>query len=85
MKTAVSIPDDLFRELEAWSRRMRISRSAVLAAAAREYLSRHRAPEDATTAWNRAIAKAGQPGDDPAAQAARSRSRRVIRGSAGQR
>jgi antitoxin MazE6 len=79
MKTAISIPDELFREAEACARRLRISRSRLFAEATREYLARRRAPADATTAWNRAIAQAGQPGDAPAAVALRRHSKAVLR------
>jgi hypothetical protein len=40
------------------------------------YLGRHAVPAGATEASNRAILKAGQPGDEPAAAAARKRSNR---------
>src|SRR5438445_6787420 len=78
MKTAISIPDDLFREVEACSRRLKVSRSRLFASAAREYLARHGAADDATEAWNLAIAQAGQPGDDPAGLVLRRRSKAVI-------
>ena len=79
MKTAISIPDDLFREVEACSHRLKLSRSRLFAIAAREYLARHGAADDATDAWNRAIARAGQPGDEPGAIALRRRSKAVIK------
>jgi len=79
MKTAISIPDELFHEVELCSRRLKVSRSRLFAVAAREYLARHRAPIDATAAWDKAIAAAGQPGDDPAAAAVRRRSKAVLR------
>ena len=79
VKTAISIPDELFREVEACSRRLRVSRSRLFATAAREYLVRHGSSPSATDAWNEAIAAAGQPGDDPAALAVRKRSRAVVR------
>jgi metal-responsive CopG/Arc/MetJ family transcriptional regulator len=41
MKTAVSIPDDLFRLAEAAARRMQISRSQFYARAISELLNRH--------------------------------------------
>jgi predicted transcriptional regulator len=85
MKTAISIPDDLFREVEACSRRLKVSRSRLLAIAAREYLARHSTAANATSAWNRAIAEAGQPGDEPAAVAFSKRSKAVIRASAPRR
>ena len=85
VKTAISIPDDLFREVEACSRRLKVSRSRLFATAAREYLARHGTAGDATAAWNRAITEAGQPGDDPAAEALRKHTRTVIRASARRR
>jgi len=79
MKTAISIPDDLFREVDACSRRLKLSRSRLFAAAAREFLARHSIPADATAAWNQAIKRGGQPGDEPAAIAMRKRTREGIR------
>ena len=79
MKTAISIPDDLFRQVAACSRRLKLSRSRLFATAAREYLARHGGDTNPTEAWNEAIAAAGQPGEDPAALAARRRSKAVIR------
>ena len=79
MKTAISIPDDLFREVEACSRRLKLSRSRLFATAAREYLARQGAGTSPTDAWNEAIAAAGQPGDEAAALALRKRSKAVIR------
>ena len=78
MKTAISIPDELFHQIDLCSRRLRVSRSRLLADAARQYLAQQRAPLDATAAWNKAIDKAGQPGDDPAAVALRRRSRLAL-------
>jgi predicted transcriptional regulator len=81
MKMAISIPDDLFRDVDACSRRLKVSRSRLFATAAREYLARHGGTGGATDAWNLAIARAGQPGDDPAALAVRRRSKAVIKSS----
>jgi predicted transcriptional regulator len=85
MKTAISIPDALFEQVESCSRRLRISRSRLFADAAKEFLARHHGPVDATVAWNLVIAKAGQPGDEPGAVAARTRSKAVIRKSTAKR
>lgn len=41
MKTAVSVPDDLFRLAETAARRLRVSRSQLYATAIAEYLHRH--------------------------------------------
>ena len=79
MKTAISLPDDLFREVDARARRLKLSRSGLLAAAAREYLTRHADPGDATEAWNRAIDEGGQPGSDPGAAALRQRAKSIVR------
>ena len=40
MKTAVSVPDDLFRLAEVAARRLRVSRSKLYATAISEFLSR---------------------------------------------
>ena len=40
MKTAVSVPDDLFRVAEAAARRLRVSRSKLYATAIAEFLNR---------------------------------------------
>jgi len=75
MKTAISLPDELFHQIDRCSRQLKVSRSRLLADAAREYLARRRVPVDATAAWNEVIEQAGQPGDDPAALALRRRSK----------
>lgn len=41
MKTAVSIPDDLFDSAEGTARRLGLSRSELYARALREYLAEH--------------------------------------------
>jgi len=40
MKTAVSVPDDLFRLAEATARRLRVSRSTLYAKAIAEFIAR---------------------------------------------
>ena len=52
MKTAISIPDEVFERAERFARHARRSRSEVYSAAVREYVARH-APEDVTDAMNR--------------------------------
>jgi metal-responsive CopG/Arc/MetJ family transcriptional regulator len=47
MKTAISVPDDLFHEAERLAREAGRSRSEVYSAALREYVSRH-APDHVT-------------------------------------
>jgi metal-responsive CopG/Arc/MetJ family transcriptional regulator len=43
MKTAISIPDDLFTSAEALARKLGVSRSRLFATAVAEYLAKHRA------------------------------------------
>jgi predicted transcriptional regulator len=69
MKSSISLPDELFQEIDVCARELKTSRSGVLARAARDFLERRQRPVAATAAWNRAIARAGQPGEDPAAKA----------------
>jgi len=42
MKTAVSIPDELFESAEQFAQRRRLSRSELYATALRQYLQEHR-------------------------------------------
>lgn len=48
MKTAISLPDDLFASADAYAERAALSRSELYARALREYLERH--DEDRVTA-----------------------------------
>jgi metal-responsive CopG/Arc/MetJ family transcriptional regulator len=43
MKTAISLPDDLFASADALARRLGISRSGLIAAALAEFVAKHRA------------------------------------------
>ena len=63
MKTAVSVPDDVFESAERLARRERRSRSEVYSAALREYVARH-SPDEVTDAINRVVADVG-PALDP--------------------
>jgi metal-responsive CopG/Arc/MetJ family transcriptional regulator len=56
MKTAVSIPDDVFEGAERLARHTRKSRSQLHSDALREYVSRHSADE-AIEKWNSVIDK----------------------------
>jgi metal-responsive CopG/Arc/MetJ family transcriptional regulator len=42
MKTAISIPDKLFKSVEDFTRRRKISRSALFSTAVEEYIQHHR-------------------------------------------
>jgi metal-responsive CopG/Arc/MetJ family transcriptional regulator len=68
MKTAISIPDDLYAEAECLARRLNRSRSRLYADAVREYLARHD-PDAVTEALNR-VCDLMDPGIDPAVEAA---------------
>jgi len=54
MKTAVSVPDAIFREAEVHAKRLHKSRSQLYSEALTEYLCRH-APEEVTDAMNRVV------------------------------
>ena len=54
MKTAVSVPDDVFQSAERLARRERRSRSEVYSAALREYVARH-SPDEITDAIDRVV------------------------------
>lgn len=56
MKTAISIPDEVFLAAERHARRLHKSRSQLYAEALAEYLSRH-APEEVTEAMNQVVDK----------------------------
>jgi metal-responsive CopG/Arc/MetJ family transcriptional regulator len=70
MKTAVSIPDDVFEKVERFARRTKRSRSEVFSTALREYIARH-APDEVTDAINRAVDEIGDQKDEFVAVAAR--------------
>ena len=54
MKTAVSVPDEVFREAEAHAERTRKSRSQLYSEALAEYLARH-SPNAVTRAMNEVV------------------------------
>lgn len=62
MKTAVSIPDDVFLGAERLARRIRKSRSKLYSDAVKEYVARH-APEHVTETMNQVCDEAGQSAD----------------------
>jgi antitoxin MazE6 len=72
MKTAVSIPDDLFAEADALAEELGVSRSRLYALAVAEYLARHR-DADITDRLNEVYAKEDGALDD-ALRAAQARS-----------
>jgi len=73
MKTAVSIPDNVFKKAERLARRMKKSRSELFSNALAEYIARH-APDHVTETMDQVCAEIGlEP--DPFVSAA---SRRVL-------
>jgi len=76
MKTAVSIPDDIFAKAERLARRSRRSRSQVFSAALQEYIARH-APDEVTEAIDRALDDVGESRDEFVSAAATRRLKRT--------
>jgi metal-responsive CopG/Arc/MetJ family transcriptional regulator len=70
MKTAISIPDDVFKGAERLARRTKKSRSQLFTDAVKEYVARH-APEDVTEAMDRVCAEVGGSKDNFVSSAAR--------------
>jgi metal-responsive CopG/Arc/MetJ family transcriptional regulator len=74
MKTAISIPDEVFEGAERLARRTKKSRSQLYSDAVKEYVARH-APEDVTDAMDRVCAGLGRPPADTFVSAA---ARRIL-------
>lgn len=70
MKTAVSLPDEVFHAAERHAKRTRKSRSKMYAEALSEYLARH-APEEVTEAMNQVADQLKEPTDPFVLAAAR--------------
>lgn len=64
MKTAVSLPDRVYREAERHAKRTRKSRSRLYAEALTEYLARH-APDEVTEGMNAVVDQLDAGGADP--------------------
>jgi antitoxin MazE6 len=76
MKTAISIPNDLFDGAERLARRTRRSRSRLFTDALREYLARH-APDKVTESMDQAIMEVGEGKDEFVCSVARRRLERT--------
>ncbi len=63
MKTAVSIPDEIFEEAERLAGRLKTSRSELYRRALEEYVSRH-APDPVTAALDATCANVGEGAPD---------------------
>ncbi len=62
MKTAVSIPDEIFERAERLAKRNRRSRSELYASALDEYVARH-SPDEVTDTMNRVCERVGDEKD----------------------
>jgi len=62
MKTAISLPKDVFEKAERLAIKARKSRSRIYCEALREYVARH-SPDDVTDALNRVTEQIGQQED----------------------
>jgi hypothetical protein len=69
MKTAVSIPDNVFEEAERLAAELRTSRSQLYSRALQEYVARH-APDRLTEAMNRVVDEVGPEVDEFSQRAA---------------
>jgi metal-responsive CopG/Arc/MetJ family transcriptional regulator len=70
MKTAVSVPDEIFDAAEDHARRTKKSRSQLYSEALAEYLARH-APDQVTEAMDRALERVGDRTDAFVSEATR--------------
>jgi len=70
VKTAVSVPDEIFEEAERLARRTQRSRSEVYTRALEEYLARH-APDRVTEAMDGTLEDLEEPLDSFASAAGR--------------
>ena len=70
MKTAISIPDEVFDVAEKLARRQGVSCGRLFSDALREYAARH-APDEITDAMDRVVADVGNSGADFAVAAAK--------------
>jgi hypothetical protein len=62
MKTAVSVPNEIFAKAERLARRMKKSRSELFSIALAEYIARH-APDHVTETMNQVCAEIGGEAD----------------------
>ena len=70
MKTAISIPDEIFKRAERLARRLGMSRSQLYAHAVDDYVKKRR-PESITEAMNRVVDEVGNSDEDFVSAAAR--------------
>ena len=78
MKTAISVPDDVFHEVDKVARERHSSRSEIIVSALREYLERRRSG-DLLKALNEAYAAAETPEEYEVRQKAKKRYSKTLR------
>jgi hypothetical protein len=76
MKTAISLPDDVFRDAERYAKRANKSRSQVFSEAVSEYLAR-RSTDAVTESLNTVVDSLGPKADMFASKAAKAALKRV--------
>ena len=72
MKTAISLPDEIFESADALAERLGVSRSELYATAVAEYVAKHRS-QDVTAQLNEVYSEESS-GVDPALRSAQARS-----------
>jgi metal-responsive CopG/Arc/MetJ family transcriptional regulator len=81
MKTAISIPDDLFKEVEKIAKEQQSSRSALFTAAVKEYLERIKS-QRLLDALNKAYSEPESPEDTTLRQKSKKYyARKILRGN----
>lgn len=70
MKTAISVPDEIFEKGEATAKRLKISRSELYSRALQAFIDSH-SPDRVTSAWDAVISEIGQPDAALSAHASR--------------
>ena len=59
MKTAVSLPDEVFTSAESLAKRLKLTRSELYSRALAEFLSRH-SSDQITDSWNAVVGEVGE-------------------------
>ncbi len=70
MKTAVSVPNEVFERAEGLAKRLKVSRSELYSRALREYLARH-SPDEVTRALDVVCEELGTGSDEFVREAGR--------------
>jgi predicted transcriptional regulator len=76
MKTAISVPNDVFVKADRLAKKLKKSRSQLYSEAVREYLARYD-EDEITESWNRALASPGEE-DEGEARFVREAARRTL-------